>query len=405
MEANTIWGGEGDCEHQWIDISYKRRSSDTPSRINRWNKEVFEKLRRDIPITNTFCQRCGAWYGQLGCEPSLDLYLVHLWQITDELHRILKPTGTLWWNHGDSYNDNKCMFMQNYRFILGLIDNNYRILVEWRAIRKPEGQLEWMLRHPRIQVILRNSVIWHKSNGVPSSVKDRLANKHEPIFLLVKSPKYYFNLDAIRVSQEQSTLKRLQYRVQEFWTDERKTIFTKSPKFNYRVRDVIKKGEQCPQYKLTEIERIALKNGYNPEGICPICNRTWKRHVSPNAKDRKEGLKREFIPCVINYTHSHSRKIEITKGTNPGDVFKLATQALKEKHFASYPEKLIKPFILAGCPENGIVLDPFMGSGTTGVVAKKLNRNYIGIEINPDYIEIANKRITNTSVQIELNLV
>ena len=78
---------------------------------------------------------------------------------------------------------------------------------------------------------------------------------------------------------------------------------------------------------------------------------------------------------------------------NKRDVWTVNTKPCKEAHFATYPFELIKPCILAGCPENGIVLDPFMGSGTTAIVARSLNRNYLGVELNPEYIKIAHKRL------------
>jgi len=81
------------------------------------------------------------------------------------------------------------------------------------------------------------------------------------------------------------------------------------------------------------------------------------------------------------------------KGKNPGDVWSLNLQPSNEKHIAMFPEKLISPMILSGCPKGGVVCDPFFGAGTTGVVAKKLSRNYIGIELNPKYIKLAERRL------------
>jgi DNA modification methylase len=86
---------------------------------------------------------------------------------------------------------------------------------------------------------------------------------------------------------------------------------------------------------------------------------------------------------------------------NKRSVWTITTKPYSDAHFATYPEKLIQPCILAGCPENGIVLDPFMGAGTTALVARKLNRNYIGFELNPEYIKIANKRL-NTKLGLFL---
>ena len=84
------------------------------------------------------------------------------------------------------------------------------------------------------------------------------------------------------------------------------------------------------------------------------------------------------------------------EGRNKRDVWTVNTKPCKEAHFATFPDTLIEPCVLAGCPENGVILDPFMGAGTTGMVAKRHNRNYVGIELNADYIQIAENRIENT---------
>ena len=90
-----------------------------------------------------------------------------------------------------------------------------------------------------------------------------------------------------------------------------------------------------------------------------------------------------------------------TEKRNKRDVWSVPTKAVKEAHFATFPEDLIKPCILAGCRKNGVVLDPFFGSGTTGRVAKQLNREYIGIELNPEYIEIEKRRTDNIQMTLE----
>jgi site-specific DNA-methyltransferase (cytosine-N4-specific) len=302
--------------------------------------------------------------GQIGLEPSLEEYLEKLLRITAELKRILKPTGILFWNHGDCYGGSlqgygakkpsetgfqkpagidpryskekpptaklkaKCLALQNWRLILRMIDEQ-----------------SW---------ILRNVIIWHKPNHMPSSVKDRFTNTYEPVFMLVKRKKYYFNLDAVRVPP--------------------KTLENKTLSFNYRVRDAEKKSKQCPQFKATkeEIERYKEEKPYHPSGDPTIHGQ--RRPPQPN----QEGA---FHPL----------------GKNPGDLWSISTQPsppeARGKHFAIFPEKLVEPMILAGCPKDGIVLDPFCGSGTTCVVAKRLGRNYIGIDISKEFCEIAEKRL------------
>jgi DNA modification methylase len=343
------------------------------------------------------------WYGQLGLEPTLDLYLSHLWQITDELYRVLKPTGVVFWNHGDSYSQgepivdcpSKCLMMQNYRLILGMIDVDYRILVEWRVLGKPAGALEEMLEHPKIRSILRSQIVWYKLNHMPSSAKDRFTSSYEPVFVLAKNKKYWFDLDAVRVPHKKSSIERSKHERTKFGGDPN-----------------------------------------NPLGAL--------------GKGKKKGA--EHVKVKVN-----------PSGKNPGDLWMIPTQPFPEAHFATFPEKLIEPMVRVGCPkeickkcgrariritkpteeyskylgktwynhdqikrftmghkkddtnghrttagyktigwtdcgcnagfEPGIVLDPFMGAGTTALVALRNNCRFIGIELNSKYVEIAYARI------------
>lgn len=114
-----------------------------------------------------------------------------------------------------------------------------------------------------------------------------------------------------------------------------------------------------------------------------------RQRMYPNSKYVKAGM------VQLEEVHSHTRNLN---GRNKRCVWKVTTKPFKEAHFATYPEALIEPMMKAGCPENGVVLDPFFGAGTTGLVAKKQNKHYIGIELNPEYIKIANKRIQPTLI-------
>jgi len=283
--------------------------------------------------------------GQIGLEPTLDEYLYKMLVITNELHRVLKKTGVMFWNHGDNYGSSisgglakgkgdglyerkmnrirsqkktdprrnidpskikaKCLVLQNYRLILKMIDE--------------QG---W---------ILRNSIVWHKPNAMPSSVKDRFSNSYEPVFMLVKNKKYNFDLDAVRVAHAP-------------YSKEMEAKYKPSKPKNYGDKNVAAGSFNKMLYE---------------KGI----------HLNP-------------------------------AGKNPGDVWKISTQPFKEAHFATFPLKLIEPMVKAGCPKGGLVLDPFMGSGTTALVARKHNRNYIGIELSEAYIKIANKRLAQEHLGI-----
>lgn len=257
--------------------------------------------------------------GQLGSEETYQEYLSKLLTIFDEVKRVVKEEGTIWVNLGDTYASNgsdrfdikkyggkeglhcgrgrtkeypsKCLFMIPERFAIEMINRGW---------------------------ILRNEIIWHKPNCMPSSVKDRFTVDFEKVFFFVKQPmEYYFE------QQLESYTEPL-----DRWAGQ-------------IVRD---------DYK-TKIDQFAIQERSG-------------RNMRPNPD-----------------------------GRNMRTVWSINTKPFPKAHFATYPEKLIEPMIKAGCPEKGIVLDPFIGSGTTGVVALKLNRQFIGIELNPEYIKIAEKRL------------
>lgn len=233
---------------------------------------------------------------QIGLEATLEEYIETIRDVFREVHRVLKPEGTLWLNLGDKYND-KSLLLVPAQVAISL---------------KKDG---W---------ILRNEIIWAKTNPMPESVKDRLTCSHEHIFLFTKiETGYYFDAESISESCQQPG------------------------KTNGPMKAVL------PRYggkKYTE----------NPD---------------------------------IFYRTKSGRAYDPRPRRNKRDVWHFSTARFSGNHFATYPEHLVIPCILAGCPAGGTVLDPFSGSGTTGKVAHDLGREYIGIELNPAYAEASKKRI------------
>ena len=238
---------------------------------------------------------------QIGLEPTFQEYLEKLWEIFDEVYRILKPAGTVWINLGDTYNT-KCLLLIPERFAIGMIDRGW---------------------------ILRNTIIWHKPNAMPESVKDRFTVDFEYIYFFVKQKKYYFEQQFEPFAE--ATLQRIQYAFNE------------------------NKGDIQGRVKSSGQKRFA--------------------------KNVLEG------------------KID---GRNKRAVWSITTKPFKEAHFAVFPPDIPETCIKAGCPDDGIVMDIFMGSGTTAVVAERLGRKWVGIEINPEYCEIAKRRIIETVKQRRL---
>ena len=269
--------------------------------------------------------------GQIGIEQMPQEYIARLVEVFAEVYRVLKPDGTLWLNISDSYaGRGKGVGLteeenEKSRPIYGKGNDIFQMPKSWEKI-KPKDMIgiPWMLAFALrdFGYYLRSDIIWHKINSLPESVKDRPAKCYEHIFLLSKSPKYYYDYKAIQEPIKEVTAAR----------------YTRG-----------RSGKA--KYSETKMS----------QGI-----------------DRK-------TDAVTEETRQYKRK---------RDVWEVSTNTFRmDEHFAMFPERLIEPCILAGSRPGDTVLDPFFGSGTTGAVAKRLGREYIGIDLNPRYLEKAKTRI------------
>jgi DNA modification methylase len=281
--------------------------------------------------------------GQIGLEGHVDDYTHELVQVTRGLGRVLKPGGSLWLNLGDTFS---------------------------RAASEGAREKSLVLAPERIALalthdgwILRNKVIWAKTNPMPTSVRDRLSTTHEVVYFFVHQRRYFFDLDAIRIAHR------------------------------------------------TRLKKPSL--GRSSWSVPP----EWRGpSVGKNA-----GLNRLKSAGRIGHR----------LGKNPGDVWSLPTAGYRGAHHAVFPEKLVERPLLATCPERvcrrcglpwtretprtlghlavlgelkptcacgepwlpGVVLDPFMGSGTVAATARRLGRDWLGIELNPEFAQLANDRL------------
>lgn len=351
--------------------------------------------------------------GQIGLEPTFQEYITKLIYIFDEVKRVLKKTGTCWVNIGDSYSGSNCgagdsrlkgegglqhvtdgyfptsdkeKYHENLRIRLkeNILPNKSLCLIPFRfAIAMQERG--W---------ILRNDIVWFKRNSMPSSVKDRFSNKWEHVFFFVKSKKYYFDLDAVRKQYLQASVNPIN------------AGFSEKVHFNYRVREAAKgtlAAKFGDKYKVTEqeISEYGNKTTFNKTKY-NISLENAEALGDPRAREVRYKDKvgngqlsdKAYQRKVLGIPHDEANIHPL--GGNPGDHWDITTQPHPFAHFACYPERLCETPIKAGCPKDGIVLDPFIGSGTTALVAKRLGRNFIGFELNPSYIEIAKKRLRET---------
>lgn len=203
---------------------------------------------------------------------------------------------------------------------------------------------------------LRSDIIWNKPNPMPESVQDRPIKAHEYMFLLSKSKKYYYDAEAI-----------------------------KEPCVQDEMANGFRGGAYCNNETFDNSEGGKRKNRGNykvPDG--------WDVGKGTHGTIHRTG--RNTVKLEKTYQPTGLR--------NKRDVWTVATQPFPEAHFATFPPELIRPCILAGCPVGGVVLDPFHGSGTTGQVSLEENRDFVGIDLNPDYIEIQKRRISNVQVKM-----
>ena len=285
--------------------------------------------------------------GQIGLEETPEKYIESLCDVFSEVRRVLTPEGTLWLNIGDSYNGNKVGNTEVVKNKKVSESNDFHKKLWGGAKPKDLIGIPWMLAFAlRSQGwYLRQDIIWQKPNPMPESVTDRCTKSHEYIFLLSKRQKYYFDYEAI----------------QEPCADQSRT--------NYACGN-----------RTNGINKDRNDNDFGER------SKNWK----PRTKNcQYDGQK----PNSFHLSRENGEPDKEYYVRNKRDVWSVNVKPCSEAHFATYPFELIKPCILAGCPENGIVLDPFMGSGTTAIVARSLNRNYLGVELNPEYIKIAHKRL------------
>lgn len=277
--------------------------------------------------------------GQIGLENDYQTYIQELVTIFQEIRRTLKPTGTLWLNLGDTYNGSGGNHQPHHKNDTGFQGKigaeHYK--GKGRNIRtlKPKDLIgiPWRvaLALQKDGWWLRQDIIWSKPNPIPEPVTDRCTKAHEYIFLLTKNRDYYYNHHAI---EEQA-----------------KT----TPGATWQQRKAA--GATAGNVIIGHETRNGTQRVVHGKGV------------------------------TSNLTRQDGKR-------NKRSVWEINTKPYKGAHFATYPTELVEPCILAGCPPNGTVLDPFLGAGTTALVAQQHNRNWIGIELNPEYAEIAQNRIT-----------
>jgi DNA modification methylase len=298
--------------------------------------------------------------GQLGLEATPDEYVARMVDVFREVRRVLRKDGVLWLNLGDSYATGggavgRCPGggEQGERFLrAGMVNTQPNrmplpglkpkdlIGIPWRVAFALQADGWW----------LRSDIIWSKPNPMPESVTDRPTKAHEYLFLLTKAERYFYDHKAIREPAKAVSLARIS-------------------QANFDKQHGGPKD---------------YANGVNANRSMRATLENW------SDKQRGHGRRHEAFNGRWDLM---SKDEQQELGCNKRTVWEIATAPFAEAHFATFPEALVKPCILAGSRIGDTVLDPFAGSGTVGVVAKSFGREFLGVELNPTYVAMAERRI------------
>ena len=275
---------------------------------------------------------------QFGLEKTYQEYIANTIKVFETFKPKLKDTATIWWNVGDSYSSGN------------------RKTTTLQTVRKPkfneisqskQKYLNGLIVRPAIQIGIKEKDLLMIPNRVAIALQDAGWYIRSEIIWHKPNP------------MPESVKDRPTSAHEKIW------LITKSKKYYYDA-DAIK--EPC-----TESTKQRYKSGWNGN----------EKRDFPGSQQNN----------FSKYIGTKKSKQDALKGRNKRNVWTITTKPCKEAHFATFPKDLIEPCIKAGCPEHGVVLDPFGGSGTTGIVAKSLNRTAILIELNPEYIKIAKNRV------------
>jgi len=290
--------------------------------------------------------------GQLGLEKNPEEYVERMIEGFGEVKRVLRDDGTIWVNLGDCYNaynggagpssslsrgaqtEERPKLQSGYGLRFKGLKPKDLVGIPWRVAFALQAD-GWYLR---------SDIIWHKPNPMPESVTDRPTKAHEYIFLMSKQERYYYDSEAIKEQSSNNTHARTPGNV-------------RPPKGQAAYEN----GDHRQRSKAGLLAYAERKRAESGSGIKNNDSFDAAMAVMPDKRNKRT-------------------------------VWTVPSAPYSEAHFATFPPDLIKPCILAGCPVGGTVLDPFFGSGTTGQVSLELGRNCIGIELNPKYVQLANRR-------------
>lgn len=398
-----VWDGDPACDHEWGALERGKRQDIRPLDETTSAARLGTDERQAQAALNggRFCGLCDAWLGCLGLEPTLDLYVAHLVRVFVEVRRVLRGDGTLWLNLGDSYASKPRG--SDAGWDKSRLNNPGRLqkaqaasLRRGRRTRGGAKEKDLLMVPATVALALRDDgwwlrkdIIWHKRSPMPENVHDRPASAHEHLFLLAKSPRYFYDAEAVREDDAGHASGN------GFRRDERISLGGPGqderwePGGGRHLRDVWTLSSQpFPEAHFAtfppKLVEPCILAGSSPEA-CGECGAPWRR--------------------VVERGESSWPARKVAGATRGGVAFDgnvgAGTQRAVHGKGVSHDLSAAPPRTVGWEPTcdhslrggASLVLDPFAGAGTTGVVALQHGRSFVGIELNPEYVELARRRM------------
>jgi DNA modification methylase len=396
-----VWGGDSSCPHLWETVTIPSGNGQVTHPMVAGTLNAASVTRS--PRTSASCTKCGAWKGELGLEPTPELFVDHLADVFDEVRRVLRSDGTLWLNLGDTYCTHPAGLTGARRWKTSTLEvRDHTGAEEAGSIdKRPPGLKEkdligipWKVAFElrRRGWYLREDCIWAKKNPMPEPVRDRPTRSHEYVFLLAKSRRYFYDAEAVREPLQESSLQRLRHHVPNPRDNPR--YKSKHPRGDFRrfpmLANTDPKGRNLRSvWQIATqpypgahfatfpeaLAEVCIHAGSSAKGACARCGTPWVHKV----KAKGGGIGHDWHP---------DKSLALGRGQG------IAAPGI---HDGTYRRIDLGFRQTCSCSTRStvpcVVLDPFMGSGTVLAVARRLCRRSVGVDLNPEYAVLAKERI------------
>jgi len=399
--APQVWGGDGNCLHSWETVTIPSGNGQVTHPMVAETLNTASATRS--PRASTSCVNCGAWKGELGLEPTPELYVDHLADVFDALWRVLRPDGSLWLNLGDTYCTHPAGLTGAKRWKASTLAIKDRTGPEQAGSidKRPPGLKEkdlvgipWAVAFElrRRGWFLREDIVWAKRNPMPEPVRDRPTRSHEYVFLMTRSPRYFYDAEAVREPIQESSRLRLRHHLPNPRDNPR--YHSKHPRGDFRrfpmLANTDPKGRNLRSvWQIATqpypgahfatfpeaLAEVCIRAGSSAKGACAECGTPWVHKV----KATGGGIGHDWHP---------DKSLALGRGQG------IAAPGI---HDGTYRRIDLGFRQACSCSTRStvpcVVLDPFMGSGTVLAVARRLRRRSVGVDLNPEYAVLAKERI------------